>query len=216
MLVIGITGGIGSGKTSVAAILEEAGLKVINADRVAHDVTGKDGAAVLELASAFGAEYIKDGALDRKMMASLVFGDKNALDLLNSIVHKHVLLQMAEELDLLAEKKEKVAILDVPLPVKHGFLDRCDLVFSVWTDDEIRLARLKARGLSEAEARQRMAVQMKREEYLEIADGEILNNGSLADLRLEIEKHVGRALKERGIRYKDIIKEDERSEIEAK
>ena len=208
MFVIGITGGIGSGKTTVADILSEAGIKVISADKISRRVTEKDGIAIPELEETFGEEFIKDGALNRKLTASLVFQDRKALDLLNRIVHRYVLAEMGEELDRLEEKRVKVVALDVPIPVKRGFLDRSDVVFTVWSDDESRLKRLAKRGLSRSDALQRIAMQMSREEYREIADAEILNNGGMDDLRQQIEEIIGSELRERGIRYKSFLAEE--------
>lgn len=208
MFVIGITGGIGSGKTTVADILSEAGIKVISADQISRRVTEKDGIAIPELEETFGEEFIKDGALDRKLTSSLVFQDRKALDLLNRIVHRHVLAEMGEELDRLEEKRVKVVALDVPIPVKRGFLDHSDVVFAVWSDDENRLKRLAKRGLSRSDALQRIAMQMSREEYREIADAEILNNGGMDDLRQQIEEIIGSELRERGIRYKSFLAEE--------
>lgn len=205
MYVIGITGGIGSGKTTVANVLSEAGIKVICADKISRAVTEKGGVAIPELSETFGPEFIKDGALDRRKTASLVFRDRKALDRLNRIVHKHVLDQMGEELDQLEAKRAKVVALDVPIPVRHGFLDRSDVVFTVWSDDDIRLKRLVKRGLSRSDALQRIAIQMSREEYREIADAEIVNNGTIEDLRRQVEDIIGSRLRERGIRYKSFL-----------
>ncbi|HHU06883.1 MAG TPA: dephospho-CoA kinase [Clostridiaceae bacterium] len=205
MFVIGITGGIGSGKTTVSNILSESGIKVISADQISRSVTAKDGIAIPELQETFGEEFIKDGALDRKLTAALVFRNRKALDLLNRIVHRHVLDQMGEELDRLEDKRVKAVALDVPIPVRQGFLDRCDVVFTVWADDEIRQKRLAKRGLSRSDALQRIAMQMSREEYREIAAAEIVNNGSIDDLRRQVEDVIGVQLRERGIRYKSFL-----------
>jgi dephospho-CoA kinase len=96
-------------------------------------------------------------------------------------------------------------VLDVPIPVRQGFLDRCDVVYTVWADDDIRLLRLSQRGLSGSEARQRIAVQMTREEYLALSTGELVNNGTVEELRLQVEELMERELKPRGIRYKSLL-----------
>lgn len=206
MFIVGITGGIGSGKTTVSALLAEAGLSVISADRISHSVTGAGGSAISELEAVLGSDYIDDtGALKRKLTAELVFADKQALNELNRIVHRHVLDQISAELDLLSEKKVQAAVLDVPIPVRQGFLDRCDVVYTVWADDDIRLLRLSQRGLSVSEARQRIAVQMTREEYRALSTGELVNNGTAEELRLQVEKMMERELKPRGIRYRSLL-----------
>lgn len=205
MFVIGITGGIGSGKSTVAGLLREAGLPVLDADKISHSVTQSQGSAIPEIREVFGSSYIKeDGALDRKMTADLVFHDKKALDRLSLIVHKHTLDQMATYLKELTASGEKVAVLDVPIPVKEGFLDRCDLVINVVADPEIRLERLLGRGLSQTDAERRMAIQMPPESYSDLADLDISNNGDFDQLRSDINQFMDQELGSRGLLFKKI------------
>ena len=201
MFVLGITGGIGCGKSTVAAICKEAGLPVIDADELSRKVTAPEGAAIPELIEVFGQSVIDEkGALDRQKMAQIAFHDKKALDKLSAIVHRYVLEEMQKEVKRLAEAGEKAVVLDVPIPVKHGFLDLCDQVWVVWADDSSRIERLSRRGMSEAEARRRMAMQMSREDYLALADHVIENNDSLEALRQNVLSLLTKELKERGIR----------------
>lgn len=201
MFVLGITGGIGCGKSTVAAICKEAGLPVIDADELSRKVTSTEGAAIPELIEVFGQSVIDEkGALDRQKMAQIAFHDKKALDKLSAIVHRYVLEEMQKEVKRLAEAGEKAVVLDVPIPVKHGFLDLCDQVWVVWADDSSRIERLSRRGMSEAEARRRMAMQMSREDYLALADHVIENNDSLEALRQNVLSLLTKELKERGIR----------------
>ena len=201
MFVLGMTGGIGCGKSTVAAICKEAGLPVIDADELSRKVTSTEGAAIPELIEVFGQSVIDEkGALDRQKMAQIAFHDKKALDKLSAIVHRYVLEEMQKEVKRLAEAGEKAVVLDVPIPVKHGFLDLCDQVWVVWADDSSRIERLSRRGMSEAEARRRMAMQMSREDYLALADHVIENNDSLEALRQNVLSLLTKELKERGIR----------------
>lgn len=201
MFVLGITGGIGCGKSTVAAICKEAGLPVIDADELSRKVTAPEGTAIPELIEVFGQSVIDEkGALDRQKMAQIAFHDKKALDKLSAIVHRYVLEEMQKEVKRLAEAGEKAVVLDVPIPVKHGFLDLCDQVWVVWADDSSRIERLSRRGMSEAEARRRMAMQMSREDYLALADHVIENNDSLEALRQNVLSLLTKELKERGIR----------------
>lgn len=201
MFVLGITGGIGCGKSTVAAICKETGLPVIDADELSRKVTSPEGAAIPELIEVFGQSVIDEkGALDRQKMAQIAFHDKKALDKLSAIVHRYVLEEMQKEVKRLAEAGEKAVVLDVPIPVKHGFLDLCDQVWVVWADDSSRIERLSRRGMSEAEARRRMAMQMSREDYLALADHVIENNDSLEALRQNVLSLLTKELKERGIR----------------
>ncbi len=201
MFIIGITGGIGCGKSTAADICRQAGLPVIDADELSRAVTAADGAAIPELTRQFGSAVINSqGSLDRRAMAALVFKDHRALDQLSAIVHRHVLNQMKEQVDKLAQKKVRAVVLDVPIPVKHGFLDLCDQVWVIWADDAIRLERLRGRGMDENEARRRMAMQMTREEYAGLADYVIENNQGLDELTGRIRELLNQELGQRGIR----------------
>lgn len=204
MFVLGITGGIGCGKSTVAQICREAGLPVVDADELSHSVTEKDGAAIPELIEQFGPSIIdENGALNRKKMADRVFHDRKNLDQLSAIVHKHVLETMRQRVEALEEKNNRAVVLDVPIPVKHGFLDLCDQVWVVWTREDLRIERLAARGMTEEEARRRMAMQMSEEEYSARADHVIKNNKSIDDLRKNVMDLLKQELGERGIRIRD-------------
>ena len=148
MFVLGITGGIGCGKSTVAGFCQEAGLPVIDADALSHQVTAAGGSALPELVELFGSGIMdEEGALNREKMARLVFRDKRSLDLLSEVVHKHVIRSMREQVETLRESKQRAVVLDVPIPVKDGFLDLCDQGWVVWSSDEVRLDRLKRRGM---------------------------------------------------------------------
>ncbi|MHB8962677.1 MAG: dephospho-CoA kinase [Saccharofermentanales bacterium] len=201
MFVIGITGGIGCGKSTVAGICENYGLHVIDADDISRAVTSKGGKAVPEITEAFGKKILDpDGGLDRTKMAGLVFKDRRALDELSRIVHRHVTEEMTAKVDKLREGKCKAVVLDVPIPVRKGFLDICDQVWVVWSDDDVRISRLAARGMDNEEARRRMTYQMTRTEYEAIADILIDNSGSLDDLRQKVVEILNEQLHMRGIK----------------
>jgi dephospho-CoA kinase len=201
MFVIGITGGIGCGKSTVARICQEAGIPVIDADAISREVTGAGGAAMPEIIEAFGSGAADArGALDRQAMARKVFQNHKALDKLSQIIHRHVIDEIGREVARLAEKKTRAVALDVPIPVKTGFLDLCDQVWVVWADDEVRLARLEARGMERDEARRRMAMQMSRDEYVRLADQLLENNGDEAELTARVRQLLEDELGQRGIR----------------
>jgi dephospho-CoA kinase len=201
MFVLGITGGIGSGKSTVAAICREAGLPVIDADELSRQVTAPGGAAIPELTELFGTGIIDEaGALDRQKMARLVFRNRKALDQLSAVVHRHVLDAIREQVDKLAAGKQRAVVLDVPIPVKHGFLDLCSQVWVVWADESIRKERLNRRGMEEEEAVRRMSMQMSRDDYVAIADQVIENDGTLDELREKVRELLILELKERGIK----------------
>lgn len=203
MFIIGITGGIGCGKSTAAAICREAGLPVIDADQLSREVTAAGGAAMPAIIEAFGPGAADgDGALDRQHMAKKVFQNHRALDQLSTIVHAHVVEQIRTRVSKLEEKKTRAVVLDVPIPVRHGFVDLCDQVWVVWASDEIRLARLAERGMDETEARRRMGMQMTREEYFALATHIVNNDGSRDELAARIRSLLEDELGSRGIRIK--------------
>ena len=201
MFVLGITGGIGSGKSTVSNILKERGLKVLDADYLSHKVTEAGGVAVPEIAEVFGKRAVcADGSMNRKYVSSVVFKDNTKLDILSSIIHKYVLQYMAEEIDKERAKSTKCVVLDVPIPVKKGFVDKCNQIWVVTCDETVRIKRLIDRGMTKEEAQRRIAVQMTDEEYLALGDFEINNSDSLDKLNERVEELITKELFERGIR----------------
>ena len=201
MFVLGITGGIGCGKSTVSGYFRDRGVMVLDADEISRQVTDVGGVALPEIAELLGPRAITtQGALNRKYVASLVFSEKKKLDKLSSIIHRYVLSTIAEEIAKAAEKKVKLVVLDVPIPVRHGFVDVCNQIWVVSTRDDIRLERLVLRGMDRDDARKRMAMQMTREEYEELADIVLENDGTIDELIEKVEKAVVQELNERGIR----------------
>ncbi len=201
MFVIGITGGIGCGKSSVANICKEYGLTIIDADEISRKATTLNGSAIPEITEVFGKKMITDeGSLNRKVMSDLVFKNKKSLDVLSSIVHKYVVEEIKVQVEALKGKKCKAAALDVPIPVKNGFIDLCDQIWVVWADDDIRISRLNSRGMSTSDAKRRILCQMTKDEYEALADKLILNNGSLDELQILVVQLLDEELHMRGIK----------------
>ena len=201
MFVLGVTGGIGTGKSTVSGYFRDKGIEVLDADEISRKVTDIGGVALPEIAELFGPRAITaNGALNRKYVASLVFTEKKKLDKLSAIVHHYVLATIGEEIAKAAERKVKLIVLDVPIPVKHGFVDVCNQILVVSSRDDIRLERLVLRGMDRDDARKRMAMQMTREEYEELADRVLVNDGTIDELYEQIDKYVKEELNERGIR----------------
>ncbi len=189
--IIGITGGIGSGKSSVSAILSSLGARVVDADLLAREAVEKGKGALLEIAGAFGPEILdNEGTLDRKKLAELVFGDKDRLRDLNRIVHKAVTEKITGIVTEAVNRGEGgILVLDVPIPVEHGFIDVADEIWVVAADLETRIKRVMARsGMSYHEVMGRINSQMSDEEYMKIADKAVYNNGSIEDLREKVLK----------------------------
>ncbi len=188
-LVIGVTGGIGSGKSTVSSFLEELGVPIIDADDISRNLLKPGEKALAEVVAAFGSELIdNDGLLDRKALGEIVFSDSNKLEVLNAIVHKYV----AEEIDNRIKCYEAQGFLrivvDAPLPIEHGFLDLCDIVWTVHADEEIRIQRIMKRsGMTREEAIARINSQITERQYLEIATTVIYNNETIEHLKHEVE-----------------------------
>lgn len=200
MFVLGITGGIGSGKSTVSEILGNRGIRVLDADKISREVTDLNGIALPEIAEVFGNRAIKNSALDRKFISNIVFNDKTKLDVLSSIIHRYVLEYIAQEIDKERNKGTKCVVLDVPIPVRKGFLDKCNQVWVVTCDMDVRLDRLMNRGMNIDDAKRRIAMQMTDEEYVSLGDFEINNSGSLEELNQKVEELITKQLHERGIR----------------
>lgn len=202
MFIIGVTGGIASGKSTFARFLGQAGLPILDADKISHQVTAPGGPAIAPIREAFGEEYLNpDQSLNRHAMARLVFQDKKALDQLSQIVHEEVFKVMGQETAKLKEEGTPALVMDVPIPVEHGFLDVVDVVVCIWADDDIRLERLYQRGHSHEEAKRRILVQMTKEEYADLSDYFILNNEGLEELKQEANNFLAEVLTSRGIKY---------------
>lgn len=201
MFVIGITGGIGTGKSTAAKIFADRGVRVLDADEISRKVTGQGGRALDSIRGLLGNKMIDaSGNMNRKLVAELVFSDRTKLDKLSAVIHRHVLDEIGEELEKEREKGTKVIVLDVPIPVQKGFLDVCNQVWVISADEDVRLERIRDRGMSAEDARRRMDMQMTREEYEELADIIIENNEDEEKLKAKIDVHIRKELEERGIR----------------
>jgi len=184
---IGLTGGIGSGKSTVSAMLADLGAHVIDADAIAREVVAPGTEGRAELVETFGTRILNpDGSLDRQTLAGIVFADPQARESLNAITHPRIAARTAE---LLAEiPDDAIMVHDVPLLVEVGLQSAYDVVLVVDAPDELRVQRLVDRGLSQADARARIASQAPRELRLAVADVVIDNSGTLEDLREQVLK----------------------------
>lgn len=201
MFTIGITGGIGCGKSEVAKICRAYGMNVIDADDLSRKVTTSHGAAMPEIEALFGKKIMtEDGSLNRKATSDMVFKNKKSLDALSAIIHKFVIEEIRIQVEKFRDAKCKAIALDVPIPVKNGFLDLCDQIWVVWADDDLRIQRLNVRGMSTQDASRRILSQMTKEQYAAIADKVILNNGSLESLHSEVTALLNEELHMRGIK----------------
>ncbi|WP_217207548.1 dephospho-CoA kinase [Streptomyces sp. AC550_RSS872] len=182
MLKVGLTGGIGAGKSEVSRLLVEHGAVLIDADRIAREVVAPGTAGLAAVVEAFGEDVLAaDGSLDRPKLGSIVFADPDRLAVLNSIVHPLVGARSRELEEAAAE--DAVVVHDVPLLTENGLAPLYDLVVVVDAGPETQLDRLvRLRGMTEEDARARMAAQATREQRREIADIVIDNDVPLEEL----------------------------------
>ncbi|MFF2505503.1 dephospho-CoA kinase [Streptomyces sp. NPDC058067] len=187
MLKVGLTGGIGAGKSEVSRLFVEHGAVLIDADRIAREVVEPGTPGLAAVVEAFGPGVLApDGSLDRPALGAIVFADADRLAVLNSIVHPLVGARSAE-LEA-AATDESVVVHDVPLLAENGLAPLYDLVVVVDASPETQLDRLvRLRGMSEEDARARMAAQATREKRLEIADIVIDNDVPLDELRRRVD-----------------------------
>ncbi|MFF0697586.1 dephospho-CoA kinase [Streptomyces tendae] len=188
MLKVGLTGGIGAGKSEVSRLLVEHGAVLIDADRIAREVVVPGTPGLAAVVAAFGEDVLaEDGTLDRPKLGSIVFADPDRLAVLNGIVHPLVgeRSRALEE----AAAEDAVVVHDVPLLTENGLAPLYDLVVVVDADPATQLDRLvRLRGMTEQDARARMAAQATREQRREIADVVVDNDVPLDELRRRVKE----------------------------
>lgn len=187
MLTVGLTGGIGAGKSEVVRLLAARGALIVDADRLAREVVAPGTPGLAAVVAEFGPEVLTaEGELDRARLGRMVFADEERRRALNAIVHPLV-AERSATLQAAAEP-DAVVVHDVPLLAENDLQDRYDLVVVVDAAAETRLRRLvDVRGMAEADARARMAAQATRAQRLSVADVVVDNDGS----REELERQVG-------------------------
>lgn len=194
-LVIGVTGSIGSGKSAVLQIFAELGFPCCDADQLAKRVVEPGTKGLEEIVQAFGAGVLRpDGALDRGKLGRLVFGDPQARDTLERIVHPKV--REAEERFIRERADARLVVLDIPLLFESGSDALCDHVATVAVTEETRRARLSRRAdaLSPEEIDRRLKAQLPQEEKIARSDAVVDNNGGLDDTRRQVVALVQRWL----------------------
>ncbi len=190
MKIYGITGGIGAGKSEAARLFVECGIPVIDADRIGHEVLEPGGAAERAVIEAFGPGIVEGGRIDRKKLAEVVFRDRAALQRLNSLTHPAVLAEIGRRTAELAQARHRAAIIEAALHAEDGRVPEwmAGLIL-VECPAEMRLARLRERrGMTDAEARARLAAQTPPEKKAALARWIIQNDAGLDRLRDEVER----------------------------
>jgi len=188
MRVLGLTGGIGTGKSLVAQMFRELGAEVIDADQIARDVVAPGQPALDEIVEVFGLDILlPDGRLNRGRLAAAIFADAAARQRLNAITHPRIQARMDNEV---AARRQRpgVLIMDIPLLYENGRAGIVEKVIVVWVDPATQLQRLTERdGLSVEDARQRIAAQMPLDDKRARADYVIDNTGSREATRRQVE-----------------------------
>ena len=196
-MIIGLTGGIGSGKSTVSEILKNKGYTVLNADDIGKKVTAKDEPLLRLLVKEFGIEIIQeDGTLDRRLLANLAFGDRTKTNRLNELVQTAILCRAVEEFHKLSlSGQDKAMFFEVPLLFEAGWDKYMQQVWVVTAPEDVRMERVAVRdGLTEDEIRARIQLQMSEEEKMERADVVIENDGGMAKLMAQVEKAIAENL----------------------
>jgi len=191
--VVGLTGGIASGKSTFAAALRARGVPVVDADALARTAVAPGAPALAEIARTFGPDVLApDGSLDRKRMAALVFADPGARRKLETITHPAVRRAMGEETARLAAAGHDLAFYDTPLLFEVGLDGTVDAVVVVYAPADVQRARLVARdGLQPAEAEARLAAQLPIEDKAARADFVVENVGGVAELGPKADRLLG-------------------------
>jgi len=187
VLRIGLTGGIGSGKSTVSALLAARGAVLVDADQIAREVVAPGTPGLTAVVEAFGPDVLaSDGTLDRPALAAVVFADQAARRRLDAIVHPLVRARTVEL--AAAAPADAVLVNDVPLLVETGQAGSYDLVLVVEADEETRVERLVRRGLTEEDARARIAAQASDEERRAVADVVLDNSGTPEELAAQVDR----------------------------
>lgn len=186
---MGLTGGIGSGKSMVSALLRERGARLIDGDTIAREIVEPGEPALAALVERFGPGILRpDGSLDRAGLAGIVFHDGDALAAMNAIMLPRIEARAQELTEAYAEAGEQVVVHDSPLLVETGQQDRFDVVVVVTAPLDVRLERLIDRGLDRADAQARIAAQATDEQRAAVADFIIDNGGSRAATEAQVDR----------------------------
>lgn len=196
VMIIGLTGQTGAGKSTVSEIFAQNGYAVINADHISRIVVQKGSNCLGELVEIFGNSILNsDETLNRKALAAIVFTDKTKLEMLNSVIYPYITTEILEQIKQLSENGNKLILLDAPTLFESHSDDFCEIIISVVANPEIRLKRITKRdNITEEQAQNRMDSQLSSDFFIENSDFIIENNGSF-DTVYDITKEVADKIK---------------------
>jgi len=188
MIIVGVTGNIGSGKSAVCRILAKLGAIIVDADELAHESYKPHSQAWQELINTFGKDIVKaDEKIDRQKLGQIVFANPAALALLNQIVHPRAYGMAQEKIEDYRRQGAKAVVLEATLLIEAGWTDLVDKVWLVVTPEDVAIQRLSQhKGISEAQILTRLKAQMPAEEKMKYADEIIYNDGSLNQLEAKV------------------------------
>ncbi|HLJ41752.1 MAG TPA: dephospho-CoA kinase [Candidatus Acidoferrales bacterium] len=194
MLTVGLTGGIASGKSTVARLLQERGCAIIEADLLAHQYLQPENPVSQEVTREFGAGILDaSGKIDRTKLGEVVFGDAKKIGRLNAIIHPHVLKEIARRLHELQRTGETdIAVVVAALHIETGFYKTFDRLAVAWCRPEQQLERLLNRGFTSQQAVRRIASQMPMEEKRRLADDQIDCSGTLQETTRQVDEALAR------------------------
>ena len=189
MISIGLTGGMGSGKTEASRILSDLGADIIYADEVGHRAYLQNTETWQELVANFGEDILQaDGEIDRRKLGAIVFSDREHLDKLNSIVHPRMYRMLQEMLRGFSENGAKVVVLEAAILIEADWLSLVDEVWAIEVPELVAVERIKLRtGLEEEAIRKRLRSQLTNEDRSKKADQVIENSGDIDELRRKID-----------------------------
>lgn len=203
MLVVGLTGGIGCGKSTVAAMLKEHGAVIIDADEIARRIVAPGLSAWRELVDEFGREILNDnGTINRKALAAKAFSDDKAAKRLNEITHPYILKEIEAQIISAANRGTNIVVLDAPLLLETPAADSVDLIIVVEAEKESCMKRLMRSGrLSYREAGERMRYQLSQAEKAGKADYIIDNNGALEETEVQVARVWAKIVEKESCRH---------------
>lgn len=201
-IIIGLTGGIATGKSTVSQFFKEAKIEVIDTDIIAREVVEIGTPGYQELLEAFSDEIILPTKhINRKKLASIVFNDKIQLNRLNNIIHPYVKKEVKKRIEQFTLLNHQIIVVDVPLLFESGFESLVDFVIVVYADDDVQIQRCVNRDkISEKEAKLRIDAQMPLSQKVGLADYVIKNNYSILDTKIQFNEILDKILTKTGIK----------------
>lgn len=188
MLIIGLTGSLGTGKSTVAGMFKQKGAIILDADKVTHQLMQPRGRCFKSAVSAFGEGILTHGKIDRKKLGRIVFGKKAQLNRLTSIIHPEVIREINKTVAHLKRRKRAVLVIDAPLLIEAGIHRSVDLLVVVKANRGKQLARLKERTISRSEILKRIKAQQPIATKIKMADVVIDNRGNLNQTKTQVEE----------------------------